>query len=166
MRRALLSAILAAALGVGPGIAQAQFNFKFNVNTPGTGEKLKSADESFRKGFAALPQSYGADPEAEAKAIEAAEAALKAGKDDLGASGVKLASGFDQVDARGKALEAAVALARAQLACSQARADIRKTHTTGTEASEAQLKKLDDAVAAFAAKATPDYKEPLAWWQN
>jgi hypothetical protein len=148
-------------LGAGP--ARAQFGFK--VNLPGSDTALKDADAQFRKGLDALPNSYGSDPEAEAKGLSDAEGYLKGGNEKLTGT-AKMADGFKDVDARRQQLEAGIAQGKLMLACSQARGVIRKTHETGAEAPADQLKALDDVVAAFAGAARPEFKDSLRWWQE
>lgn len=146
--------------------AQAQFGLpKLNVNLPGGDEKITAADKAFRAGMDALPDSYGQDPEKEAKAIKDAEAQLKAGKDKL-SSDVKMHARFKDVDQKRANLEAEIAQAKLQLPCSVARGEIRATHVKGELANDAQLKKLDDMVAAFAQGAAPNRKNQVEWWQG
>ncbi|MBM4395095.1 MAG: hypothetical protein FJ087_05340 [Deltaproteobacteria bacterium] len=146
--------------------AAAQFGgFKVNVNVPGGDEKVNKANDAFQKGFAALPESYGRDADEEGRKLAEAQKLLDSGRSQL-TSETKLNSKFNDVDGKRQQLEATIAMHKLMLACSVARHDVRKTHVAGQEANDGQLKKLDDAVAAFAGGAKPEFKRQVEWWQT
>lgn len=166
MRR-IAAVVLAAAFLAVAGCAHTQAATKKTVAHKATVKQQKEfakVQDLIHDAFQAIPQRYGADPVGEMEGIEMATAKMQAAEAAL-TPDLKGMMAYPTLTTNLATLKEKIAESKLLQHCSATRRKILVVHHAGHKATAAQLKALEDAVAALAKFEPASHADVVAPWK-